>query len=275
VLVGLAAEAATVEEASSFIDATRQLVAVCSGGAVTGGGDLGLVTANDDWTPVEEDFDGVTMVQVPTGCFMMGSDDPNAETDEVPVHEVCIEDPFWLDKFEVTQGQWDRLGATKAEPMTFFGDNLPVNNIDYFEALAFCEMRGMRLPTEAEWEWAARGPDSLLYPWGEEWVDDNAVHSGNSGDRAAPVGSHPAGVSWVGAMDMAGNVWEWTNSEGMPYPYDADDGREEIAQPDDSYQIRGGSYDFSSVYHRSSNRFDWRVGSPWPIVGLRCAQDAP
>ncbi|MBC6935116.1 MAG: TIR domain-containing protein [Chloroflexi bacterium] len=105
------------------------------------------VTRNADWTPVERDFDGVTMVLVPAGCFMMGS---NNYDNEKPVHEQCFDAPFWIDKYEVTQGQFSRLGGSKVIPNAFTGDNRPVENITWFEARDFCELRGMRLPTEAE-----------------------------------------------------------------------------------------------------------------------------
>ncbi|MCU0463837.1 MAG: SUMF1/EgtB/PvdO family nonheme iron enzyme, partial [Anaerolineae bacterium] len=166
------------------------------------------VTRNDDWTPVEREVDGVVMVLVPAGCFMMGS--TIGDSDERPVHETCIEKPFWLDKTEVTQAQFAANGGMKANSNAFNGDNRPVEQITWFEAEAYCrEQRGGRLPTEAEWEFAARGPDGLVYPWGYEFIAENVVYSQNSNRQTAEVGSRPGGESWVGALDLSGNVWEW------------------------------------------------------------------
>lgn len=198
-----------------------------------------VITSNADWTPIEREFDGVTMVLVPAGCFDMGSTQYN---NEQPVHEQCFDQPFWIDKYEVAQAQFRRLGGIQANPSGFSGDELPVERITWFEARDFCELRDSRLPTEAEWEYAARGPDNLVYPWGNEWDGTLANHCdmecavenlGYMGTNdtdgygfTAPVGSYPAGVSWVGALDMSGNVWEWTSSLYEAYPYDAEDGRE-------------------------------------------------
>ncbi len=199
------------------------------------------VARNADWTPVERDFNGVTMVLVPAGCFDMGS---SVYFHTEPVHRQCFDQPFWIDKYEVTQAQFRRLGGTQANLPHIAGDDLPVVNITWFEARDFCELRNSRLPTEAEWEYAARGPDGLVYPWGDEFIADNVVHGSNSNNRTADVGSRPSGASWVGALDMAGNVLEWTNSLYEAYPYDATDGREAYAdsEAEISRTLRGGSY---------------------------------
>ncbi|PJF27076.1 MAG: hypothetical protein CUN52_15015, partial [Phototrophicales bacterium] len=169
------------------------------------------ITTNEQWTPVEQEFDGVVMVLVPKGCFMMGSDD--GDSDEQPVHEQCFDEPFWIDKYEVTQAQFAQFGGRKANPNYFKGDDLPIERITWFEARDYCEQRrGGRLPTEREWEYAARGPKNLIYPWGNEFMANNVVYDGNSNSGTAPVGSREGGISWVGAMDMSGNVWEWVSS---------------------------------------------------------------
>src|SRR5690606_21843483 len=103
------------------------------------------------------------MVLVPAGCFRMGT---NVNTNERPVHDQCFDQPFWMDKYEVTQAHFRRLGGTQANSFAFPGINLPVENITWNEAQDFCELRGGSLPSEAEWEYAARGPDGLVYPWG-------------------------------------------------------------------------------------------------------------
>lgn len=224
-----------------------------------------LVAANAQWTPVVETFDGVEMVRVPAGCFIMGHAD--GRRDERPEHEQCFTAPFWIDRTEVTNAQFGSQGA-------FAGDDRPRENLTWFEARDHCAKRGARLPTEAEWEYAARGPDSLLYPWGNELVEDNLVFDRNSNNETAPVGSRPAGASWVGALDMSGNVFEWVSSLYQPYPYDPRDGRE---NPDDDanprvYRSGWGSYiDFGvSAPIRFSAAPDTRN---W-FLGFRCARDA-
>src|SRR5690606_13112232 len=230
------------------------------------------VAHNADWTPVERDFDGVTMVLVPAGCFMMGSDE--SQDDEQPVHEQCFEEPFWIDKYEVTQAQFARLGGQKANPNHSTGDNRPVERITWFEARDFCVLRGARLPTEVEWEYAARGPDSLVYPWGNAWNANNVVWLRNSNNQTAAVGSIPAGASWVRALDMSGNVWEWTSSLYEPYPYDASDGREADTgnRADVRRVLRGGSFLNAIANLRGAIRYRYIPNSGNNIRGFRCAR---
>jgi formylglycine-generating enzyme required for sulfatase activity len=229
------------------------------------------IAANADWEPVEREFDGVTMVLVPAGCFMMGSED--GDSDERPAHEVCIEALFWLDKFEVTQADFERLGGVKAEANRFDGDARPVERITWVEAEAFCrERRGGRLPTEAEWEFAARGPDGLEYPWGSEFVAENVVFDDNANETAdVGEGIRTAGASWVGAHDLSGNVWEWVSSLYRDYPYDRTDGREDLAASGNRV-LRGGSWNNTQDYLRAAYR---NVNSPdfwYYYFGLRCAR---
>ncbi|MCU0482159.1 MAG: SUMF1/EgtB/PvdO family nonheme iron enzyme, partial [Anaerolineae bacterium] len=103
-----------------------------------------IVKQNTDWQPVEREFNGVTMVLVPRGCFMMGSNH-NEDSDEKPVHEQCFEMPFWIDKYEVSQLQFDTFGAEKAKENGFNGSSRPVENITWFEAQAYCAHVGGRL----------------------------------------------------------------------------------------------------------------------------------
>src|SRR5690606_38987392 len=130
----------------------------------------------------------------------------------------------WIDKYEVTQQDFQRLGGAKASPSTFEGALRPVENISWFEALAFCEARGGSLPTEVEWEYAARGPDSLEYPWGNELDLELLSYDRVENAETDNVGSYPGGVSWVGALDLAGGVFEWVAGIQFAYPYDPNDG---------------------------------------------------
>ena len=228
------------------------------------------VTANADWTPVEDVKGGVAMVLVPAGCFMMGSD---RNSYEQPVGEVCLT-PFWLDKTEVIQAQFVANGGVKARANGFTGDNRPVERITWFEADAYCrEQRGGRLPTEAEWEFAARGPNGLVYPWGNEFVAANAVYSENSGSQTAEVGSKPSGASWVGALDLSGNVWEWTASLYEPYPYrtDGTPERDTGNSTDVRRVLRGGSWINIDINLRAAYRSNVAPGSFYGNIGFRCA----
>jgi len=247
------------------------------------------VLRNSDWTPVIQRFAGVPMALVPPGCFWMGmTDDAIAalirqrswyEHEDVlafgPQHRQCFDEPFWIDQTEVTQADFARLGGMKAGGNRFTGDQRPVENISWFEARDFCALRGGRLPTEVEWEYAARGPDSLIYPWGNDWNADNPVWRENAGMATAEVGSRPAGASWVGALDMSGNVWEWLSSLYAPYPYDGEDGREADTGTATGVLrgMRGGSWfyndpnGFRADYRRTEIPVA-RIGD----IGFRCVR---
>jgi formylglycine-generating enzyme required for sulfatase activity len=229
------------------------------------------ITRNADWTALEQDFDGATMVLVPAGCFDMGSND--GDSDEQPVHEQCINEPFWIDKYEVTNGQFARFGGQAGRASTWKDDNRPRESITWFEARDFCALRSASLPTEREWEYAVRGPDNLIYPWGNTWDENNAVWDGNSNNQTADVGSRPAGVSWVGALDMSGNVWEWVSSIYSNYPYAADDGREDLSRADALRGLRGGSWNYSlTIDLRAPNRYRYLPDYVFNGYGFRCAR---
>ncbi len=230
--------------------------------------------SNDDWQPFIWEFDGVEMALVPPGCFQMGSED--GDGDEQPVHTVCFEEPFWIDRYEVTNAQY---GSTGCEDYSSAPEQ-PRNCVSWTEAQAFCEAREARLPTEAEWEYAARGPDGLVYPWGDTFVADYVIYGGSpeyGETKTAPVGSRPAGASWVGAEDLSGNVWEWvadwydadyygTLAEGVVNPTGPETG---------SYRVfRGGSFFNGSEYLRGAtvpsrryNPYYWNNR-----LGVRCVR---
>ncbi len=234
------------------------------------------VATNAEWSQIVQTFDGVDMMLVPTGCFMMGSADGDA--DEQPVYAQCFKQPFWIDRFEVTNAQFEALGGKAELPSNWPDPQRPRVNIRWTEARDFCALRSARMPTEAEWEYAARGPDSLNYPWGMAFTFDYGVFQPNSGQQTADVGSKGMGVSWVGAQDMAGNVWEWTTSifdpGRFPYPYTADDGREDPNDTTSQRVIRGASwYDGTDYWARAANR--GRLGPSIQDfnIGIRCVRD--
>jgi formylglycine-generating enzyme required for sulfatase activity len=217
---------------------------------------------------VIQSFDGVDMVLVPPGCFNMGSDAEGADDDEQPVHQQCFDAPFWLDRTEVTNAAFGSAGM-------FAGDDLPRDTVPMPDAIAHCEARGARLPTEAEWEYAARGPSAWTFPWGNDFNGLNVVYVGSSGGESAAVGSRPGGASWVGAVDLSGNLWEWTSTiYGYDYPYVSDDGREDLSNLNMPRAIRGGSWSNESVWMRGSVR---KAKHPtveyYVYVGFRCARD--
>ncbi len=192
------------------------------------------------------DVKGIEQVWVPAGSFRMGTDGASIEklkaldppgfvvgefASEQPEHIVHITKGYWIDKVEVTNkafqafvddGGYENQTLWSAEGQEWLGrqsisglpryclgnepDN-PVACITWYEAEAYSRWRSGRLPTEAEWEYAARGPESLVYPWGNEFDESLCNLVDSTGLK--PVGSYPAGASWVGAQDMAGNVMEW------------------------------------------------------------------
>ncbi|RPI96747.1 MAG: formylglycine-generating enzyme family protein [Chloroflexi bacterium] len=223
------------------------------------------VPGNTAWTPVVQIFSGVEMVKVPPGCFRMGHD--AGRRDEQPEHKICFDQPFWIDRTEVTNGQYGSAGA-------FPGDDRPRDNLTWFEARDYCTSRGARLPTEAEWEYAARGPDSTIYPWGDTFNPDALVFDCNFNNELWPVGTFPIGGSWVGAVDMAGNAWEWVNSQYHPYPYQAGDGREDPNNTTEKRVYRGGMGSYIDYGASSATRFRLAPSERAWFVGFRCARDS-
>jgi formylglycine-generating enzyme required for sulfatase activity len=250
------------------------------------------VSTNNDWVPVIREFGGVPMALVPAGCYTMGITDEQVNQyfpmldhrgiyqDEQPAHLQCFQEPFWIDVYEVSNGFYGSYG--------WWRDNdQPRETVTWFEANAYCDGRGSRLPTEAEWEYAARGPDNLVYPWGNtfdgtrlNFCDFNCLNPGadrsyNDGySTTAPVGNYPDGASWVGAVDMAGNLWEWVSTILMPYPYNPDDGREASAAQDDTSlrMVRGGGRLDPNYVTRATNRNERLPHQYDSRFGIRCAR---
>jgi len=242
---------------------------------------LSGVTHNNQWGPVIMEIDGVSMALVPSGCFLMGSTD--GDEDEIPVHEQCFDTPFWLDRTEVTYEQVGDSDLIRSQGEgDFIATKLDLNfardTVDWFEATAFCESRSARLPSEAEWEYAARGPDGLMFTWGDDFIADNVAYRPGNTDsfyHRIQVGSYPLDQSWVGAFDMTGNLWEWTSTIYAPYPYVGTDGREVDLTLDNKSPrvVRGGSwFRANEIYFRLANRFRPPPDRFHNDGGFRCAR---
>jgi len=204
------------------------------------------------------------MIRIAAGVFVMGNND--GPDDERPQHRLNVAQ-FFIDRTKVTNAQF-ALFLNAVGPRGPGGENYydsddndarvhrrdgrwradaghedhPVVEVSWPGALAYCGWAGKRLPTEAEWEKAARGSDGRKYPWGQEPPDRSRAHFGGGWNDLRPVGRFPAGASPYGVLDMAGNGWEWVSSVYRPYPYDPADGREDPAS-EQPRGTRGGGHD--------------------------------
>ncbi len=220
--------------------------------------------------------DGAIMVKVPAGEFWMGSS--GRPDNEKPKHKVFL-DTFYIDKYEVTNTQYlafcvetnHRLPIHLMRGFIQPGrENHPVANVAWIDADAYCKWAGKRLPTEAEWEKAARGTDGRIYPWGSGWNARLSNNRTSPAESTMPVGSFPQGKSPYGAMDMAGNVWEWTadwykSYPGAPLTFD-ETGRRRVA--------KGGAYFYSIELLKSTNRYPLEPTDATEHGGFRCVASA-
>jgi formylglycine-generating enzyme required for sulfatase activity len=232
------------------------------------------------------DAKGVPMRLVPAGEFTMGSE--NGEDDERPVHTVYL-DAFYMDKYEVTNARYAACVADGActpphetssrRRSSYYGNpqyaDYPVINVDWYQAQAYCEWRGARLPTEAEWEKAARGTDGRTYPWGNNALPCSLANFANCVRDTNAVGSYPAGASPYGIYDLAGNVWEWVADWYDKNYYAVSPSRNPSGPSSGSYRaLRGGSWNDSGNGVRASTR-NVNVPDYWGnIIGFRCSRRA-
>jgi formylglycine-generating enzyme required for sulfatase activity len=217
-------------------------------------------------------FGEMEFVQVPAGKFIMGSRSQDEPTeDEKPQHTVDMSYDYFMARSPVTNAQYAAYVNAKGiiHPVDDWEKKRdhPVVNVAWNDALAYClwwnDLRKnelpsgvvLRLPTEAEWEKAARGSNGLIYPWGNTF-DKNKCNTDEGGKNdTTPVGLYsPQGDSPYGAVDMVGNVWEWTHSLFKKYPYDAEDGREAENSSGERVQ-RGGSYLGTDQLARAAARY--------------------
>lgn len=225
---------------------------------------------------IEDEFEA-KMVLVPAGEFVMGSDSNQAAAK--PAHTVYL-DSFYIDQFEVTNG--DYQACAEAGVCTTGGSfrirrpelaQNPVVFVDWYDADTFCKWRGGRLPTEAEWEKAARGNDERLFPWGNDPITCDRAQYSDCDWALSPVGSYPTGVSPYGAFDMAGNAWEWV-ADWYAQDYYSYSPAENPSGPESGMykSTRGGGF----LYDARLQTTVWRNQAPathaYIYLGFRCAR---
>jgi sulfatase modifying factor 1 len=226
--------------------------------------------------------DGAPMVLVPAGEFTMGGQDV---ADEQPVHRVHL-DAFYMDTFEVTVTRYGKFRATtkRSPPRHWDEINLardgarPIIGVSWQSADAYCRWAGKRLPTEAEWEKAARGADARPYPWGNGEPTNQHGNFGRSWtgyETLDPVGSHPLGESPYGIEDLAGNVWEWVADWYYRDYYRSSPPRNPPGPAEGEEKVfRGGGWNHEALLARSSLRNRDEPDTQINSIGFRCAMDA-
>jgi formylglycine-generating enzyme required for sulfatase activity len=251
-----------------------------------------LVIASYDWgapMPVSPEkvrvtsIDGMVQVLVPAGEFRMGADNKGGQKNR-PAHIVMLT-AFWVDQVEITNAMYTLCVEAGKCPLPVVGrnpyysypryKNYPVVYVSWYDADAYCHWAGRRLPTEAEWEKAARGADGRIYPWGNELPDERLANFNLNIGALLDVHRYPLGASPYGVLNMAGNVREWVG-DWFDRSYYSVSPRENPQGPPGgkTKSLRGGSYDDSYTQIRTYNRFDHEPSSPGIIRGFRCASNA-
>ena len=248
--------------------------------------------------------DGMPAAYIPDGSFRMGALDPDEQKDEKPDHTVSMKG-FWMDKLEVTNAMYALcVQASACEPPQTFKsqtresyfnnaefNDYPVVYVTWLQADTYCKWAGRRLPTEAEWEYAARGTDFRTYPWGDERPDSSRGNFNYFVGDTTRVGNYPAGASPYGILDMAGNVAEWIADyyDGDYYTQNANVNPTGPGNRSEYFNrvVRGGTFQDVFKDVRLANRASVRGSNPQaddpysedylgefsPKIGFRCASD--
>ncbi|MBI1822880.1 MAG: SUMF1/EgtB/PvdO family nonheme iron enzyme [Nitrospirae bacterium] len=245
--------------------------------------------------PLRGEKEDSEMVYIPAGPFIMGSDEQDGVigidvgVDEIPRHQVNLP-AFEIDRYEVTNQQYDlfvqatghRIPSEPRFPLYYRWEKghpskdqekYPVSYVDYEDAASYCTWRRKRIPTEAEWEKAARGTDARKWPWGNQFDKKKCNTDDSHLSWTLPVGSLPSGASPYGVMEMCGNIAEWTSSWYKPYPGNS---LKREAFGESLKVVRGGAWSlpahpFSRTSHRS---YAVKPSKRHRSIGIRCVRDA-
>ncbi|MFZ4827552.1 MAG: SUMF1/EgtB/PvdO family nonheme iron enzyme [Phototrophicaceae bacterium] len=236
-------------------------------------------TYNRDWQPYISNLEHSTITDinyslVPAGSFLMGSDE--GLLDETPIHRQYFQEPFWVMQTPVTNAHWRLAVKAKVvnEPTTILGNqwfhnpemsSCPVVGINWMQANVFARWLGGSLLSEEEWEYVARGVESLRYTWGNQFDSTKAHYRYNSNNIPRDVNT-ATNISWVGAMDLIGNISEWLSSKYLPYP--TQDNKN--ANLGNSISVRGGSWRSDEAQLKATHRNWYGPLISLDTLGLRC-----
>lgn len=249
----------------------------------------------------QKEIDYEEMVLIPAGEFFMGGDEGieydecrKCVADRLPRHKVFLPS-YYIDKYEVTNSQYRKCVEAKVctppHNITFYLNpeyaDHPVIYVDWFQADTYCRWKGKRLPTEAEWEKAARGTDARIYPWGNTWDENNCNNWNYTGPlvkRMAPLnknrGTLPAGIlkedsSFYGVRDMAGNVMEWVQDFYQEKYYEVSPEYNPRGPQEGKFKVlRGGHWAHNiKINFQTTNRIRTEPGHWYYTWGFRCAKD--
>lgn len=221
------------------------------------------------------------MAYIPGGVFSVGYGSAGKENSAGPPHQASVA-PFYMDKTEVTRASYRRFMETthRASPYDWLdreqagaAEDWPVTGVTWEDAHAYCAWTGSRLPTEEEWEFAARGTDGRLYPWGGDRFDAEKANAARKGGKLRSAHDFPEGASPYGILNLSGNVWEWTESDFKPYP--GSRFRPEACTR--CKALRGGSYANQPEYAVATYRYPYEAELAGPAnayYGFRCARSA-
>jgi len=236
-----------------------------------------------NYLPVYNPISSMELVYVPAGEFLMGSttNDTNRDANEEPQHRIYL-DAFWISKTQVTNGMFTvcvssgscKYSVSAATNPNYFDPlfaNHPVVYVAWDMAQTYCGWTGGRLPTEAEWEKAARGPNGAKYPWGEDQPREKFINVNNFIGNTTVSGIFPYGKSFYGALDMGGNVREWVSDWYDPnYYQNSPTSNPQGPETGESKVLKGASYSNPIRYARPASRLSHVPASPGAVRGFRC-----